>query len=158
MQLLLKRRLHVYFFKYLLNYSSFISLRLAGCCLKYFLANYLTPFHLSLFLSLTLSQGWVSHHSHIIHIIIIYFIFTLQKDKIILYCNAILSYQYYIVNFTVSLFLDFIEWPTITVGLILLYITERHFRSLPLAALLLGTPLYTCLTIGQNSNNFLITM
>ena len=55
-----------------------------------------------------------------------------------LYCNAILSYPYqaYIVNFTVSLFLDFIQGPTITVGLI-----GRHFRSPSRAALWLGTPL-----------------
>jgi len=68
--------------------------------------------------------------------------FTLPKDKTILYCNAILCYPYYIVNFTFSLFLDFIWGPIITVGLILLYIIGRHCRSPPRAALWLGTPLH----------------
>src|SRR6218665_1953379 len=106
-QLLLKIRLHVYFFKYPINYSSFISFRLAGCCLEYFLANNLTPFHLSLPLCLSLSWMGISQEPHNPHYNYLLHNFTLQKDKIILYCNAILNYQYYvdqyyIVNFTVS--------------------------------------------------------
>ena len=86
------------------------------------------------------------------HIIIIYFIFTLQKDKIL---YAIVCYQYYIVHFTFTFLRFYIgAYYYSRPNTVVYTVIGRNSRSPPRAALLLGTPLpflFQCLVIDYDS-------